>query len=73
MPIGPLLNRIVDTLTKRRDALDRAISALQDLVATEGPRRGRRPKILKPFPVLDETDEPADEPPRRKAQSASAR
>ncbi|MCL4794266.1 MAG: hypothetical protein KJZ84_06880 [Bryobacteraceae bacterium] len=37
---------ILESLQKRRAAIDQVIAALQALADTEGPRRGRRPKAL---------------------------
>ncbi len=46
MALTKTIPAILESLQKRRAAIDQAIAALQALADTEAPRRGRRPKAL---------------------------
>lgn len=46
MALSSAIPTILESLQKRRMAIDQAILALQALADAESPRRGRKPKLL---------------------------
>lgn len=74
MALNTTIPVILESLQKRRAAIDNAIIALQLLADTEAPRRGRKPKVLSELATVSSAPKPRrrlSEETRRKMSEAA--